>query len=204
MPRLRAPAISALIALLGLALPAYAAPAPIVFDFEDGLQGWELVGAATRVQTQVLGGEWAIFGDGAIDQSGEFPFVATAISFGPTDEVTGFSSLSVEALFVGDVTGLTLLVGINLIDNIFVAVLDSFEPAVSGGGKVWTVDVLPARQSFTIVWAALSTLPDGTVVEEPVVAFIDNITFHPVPEPGSLALLAFSLGAILIAQRRIG
>ncbi len=46
-------------------LPAHAAPAPIVFDFEDGLQGWELSGSAQRVQTQVLGGEWAIFGDGA-------------------------------------------------------------------------------------------------------------------------------------------
>ena len=63
MPRFRAPAISALIALLALALPAHAAPAPIVFDFEDGLQGWELVLAAQRVQTQSLGGEWAIFLD---------------------------------------------------------------------------------------------------------------------------------------------
>ncbi len=36
MSRLRAPAISALLALLGLALPVQAAPAPIVFDFEDG------------------------------------------------------------------------------------------------------------------------------------------------------------------------
>ncbi len=61
MPRLRATAISALIVLLGLALPVQAAPAPIVFDFEDGLQGWELHGGATRVQTQVLGGEWTIF-----------------------------------------------------------------------------------------------------------------------------------------------
>ena len=63
MPRLRAPAFSAFIVLLGLALPAYAAPAPIVFDFEDGLQGWTLVLAAQRVQTQSLGGEWAIFLD---------------------------------------------------------------------------------------------------------------------------------------------
>ena len=46
MPRFRASAISALIALLGLALPVWAAPEPIVFDFEDGLQGWELHGSA--------------------------------------------------------------------------------------------------------------------------------------------------------------
>ena len=30
--------------------------APIVFDFEDGLQGWELQGSAERVQIQGLGG----------------------------------------------------------------------------------------------------------------------------------------------------
>ncbi len=67
MPWVRASIVSALIAFLSLALPAQAAPAPIVFDFEDGLQGWELHGAATRVQTQVLGGEWAIFMDNLVD-----------------------------------------------------------------------------------------------------------------------------------------
>ena len=55
------------IATIGLALPVQAAPAPIVFDFEDGLQGWELHGGATRVQTQVLGGEWAIFMDNLVN-----------------------------------------------------------------------------------------------------------------------------------------
>ncbi len=34
------------IATIGLALPAWAARAPIVFDFEDGLQGWTLGGSA--------------------------------------------------------------------------------------------------------------------------------------------------------------
>ena len=57
------------IATIGVALPAQAAPAPIVFDFEDGLQGWELHGAAFRLPTQILGGEWAIFGDGIVDES---------------------------------------------------------------------------------------------------------------------------------------
>ena len=37
--RLLAPS---LVALLGFAVPAYAAPEPIVFDFEDWLQGWTL------------------------------------------------------------------------------------------------------------------------------------------------------------------
>ncbi len=53
----------ALVALLSLALPVQAAPALIVFDFEDGLQGWTVEGSPQRVQTQVLGGDWAIFAD---------------------------------------------------------------------------------------------------------------------------------------------
>ncbi len=63
------------IATIGLALPVQAAPAPIVFDFEDGLQGWELHGSAQRVQTQVLGGEWAIFGDGVLSPLTELKLI---------------------------------------------------------------------------------------------------------------------------------
>ena len=33
--------------------------------------------------------------------------------------------------------------------------------------------------------------------------FIDNITFHPVPEPSTLAMLGLSLAAHGIARRRI-
>ena len=96
MPRVRASVVSALVAFLSLALPAYAAPAPIVFDFEDGLQGWELHGSAQRVQTQVLGGEWAIFGDGFV-APGEFGG-GTFISI--RADLTNVASISVEQFFV--------------------------------------------------------------------------------------------------------
>ncbi len=41
------------------------------------------------------------------------------------------------------------------------------------------------------------------VLVPPVVAFIDNITFHPVPEPSTLAFFAVALGALVIGRRRI-
>ena len=47
---------------------------------------------------------------------------------------------------------------------------------------------------------------DGVVLERSateVLAFIDNITFHPVPEPGTLTLLALSLAALLIVRVQI-
>lgn len=74
------------IATLGLALPVQAAPAPIIFDFEHGLQGWEPYVTATRVQTQVLGGEWAIFLDG---------FLGAVIPFIPED-LQAIESVPVE------------------------------------------------------------------------------------------------------------
>ena len=67
----------AAVALL-MSTSSHAAPEPIVFDFGGGLQGWELGGTAQRVRTQVLGGEWAIFGDGILEPGG----------FGRVDGVT--------------------------------------------------------------------------------------------------------------------
>ena len=64
-----------------LLAPTPAHAGTIVFDFEDGLQGWELFGSAQRVQTQLLGGEWAIFGDGFLDQLVDGPRSFTSISF---------------------------------------------------------------------------------------------------------------------------
>ncbi len=166
----------ALIATLFLAVvavfvpSAQAAPAPIVFDFEDGLQGWELHGATQRVQTQVLGGEWAIFGDGFIEGEATLITLPTL----PEEFPLGDFSVSWDMLFLdGDKEG-PWLVTFDIIDN-------------------------PFFGQTTISWRIRSVdVPVGRVV-----AFIDNITFHPVPEPSTLALLAFSLVALVIARRRI-
>ncbi len=165
MLRLRAPAISALIALLGLALPVHAVPAPIVFDFEDGPQGWILGGSAQRVQTQVLGGEWAIFLDG---------FLGAAISFIPED-LQAIGLVTFDQLII-DGSGSTLVSqGSCLINN-------TFTDCITIGFVQRVIGMDPP---------------------EPAVVFIDNITFHPVPEPGTLGLLAVSLVALGIYRRRV-
>ena len=66
MHTLRLSAVSVLLIQLGFAIPAYAASAPIVFDFDDRLQAWELHESAQRVQAEILGGQWVIFRDGPI------------------------------------------------------------------------------------------------------------------------------------------
>ena len=154
------------IATIGLALPAQAAPAPIVFDFEDGLQGWELHGGATRVQTQVLGGEWAIFLDGFLEGG--------ASIFIPGDLQTVGSVTFDQLTIAGSGSVVPVLRRVALVNNVLTDFIEIGFPVVQGG-----------------------------VRPEPPIAFIDNITFHPVPEPGTLGLLAGSLAALVIARCRI-
>ncbi len=179
---------------------AQAAPAPIVFDFEDGLQGWELQGSAQRVQTQILGGEWAIFGDGRrFERPGQ-----TAIRM--EADLTGIASISVEQFFLdGREDGLILFVagecsegGVPSCIGLDVGPFVILEP---GNPSLMTVDVRSIGENLgiSIIWFGTRTAPSPTAL----VAFIDNITFHPVPEPGTLGLLAGSLVALVIARRRI-
>ncbi len=181
------------IATIGVALPAQAAPAPIVFDFEDGLQGWELGGAAQRVQTQVLGGEWAIFGDGQ---------VGARASMSIEMDLTDIASISVEQfLIAGDEDGLRSLRFTEIIGHTIIVHLESFDVIESGNPSVRALDVssLTGVRPIEFIWGFGS----GTEPPLRIVAFIDNITFHPVPEPGTLGLLAGSLAALVIARRRM-
>ena len=142
---------------------AEAAPAPIVFDFEDGLQGWELLGSAQRVQTQVLGGEWAIFLDG---------FLGATIGFIPED-LQAIGSVTFDQLIINGSGSIPVSQGSCLINN-------TFTDCITIGFVQRVIGMDPP---------------------EPAVGFIDNITFHPVPEPGTLGLLAAGLAAVVLLRR---
>ncbi len=186
-------------------LRAEAAPAPIVFNFEDGLQGWELSGSAQRVQTQILGGEWAIFGDGLLGE--------TSISIDL--DITNVRSISVEQFFAGDAS-------LSFLGTSFLSIVVDSVRGVAGT-LLSQSTANPGTRAFGLGgpgFEGVSTItflwrPIGFVVDclpspcpplppDHRLGFIDNITFHPVPEPSTLALLAISLGAILIARQRVG
>jgi hypothetical protein len=156
-----------LIALAGAALLAVqstpAAPAPLVSDFEDGLQGWELHGAATRVQTQILGGEWAIFGDGLVEGGAA---ISIQIDFREIGSIT-FDQFLVD----GEGISVSVRQIVDLIENVFIP-------------------------SIVIEWVDVS--------DAPLAAFIDNITFHPVPEAASVLLLGLGLIGLAAARTRSG
>ncbi len=179
------------IATIGLALPVHAAPAPIVFDFEDGLQGWELSGSAQRVQTQVLGGEWAIFGDWLIEGGASITMEM---------DLTNVGSISVVQFFVdGNEDGLLFFLGIDLIENIRIGTFSTLDVVEPGNPSLRVVDVRIMEPDVVgFFWG----FDSESVSLPPIVAFIDNITFHPVPEPSTLALLAFGLAALAVRDKR--
>lgn len=156
---------------------------PIVFDFEDGLQGWELNGVQ-RVQTQLLGAERAMFGDGFLSTGFDGPSLTLVTN------LIKVGSISLEAFFLnGEAGDFTLMIeGSNFHIHRAFQVVQPGNPSVLavalGNGRVIS-DFRILRRDITFPFPSDSDL----------VAFIDNITFHPVPEPGTLLLLAMSLAA---------
>ncbi len=159
--------------------PAQAAPAPIVFDFEDGLHGGELSGTAQRVQTQLLGGEWAIFGDG----------------FNPANtKLTLFTPLGFRI-----VDGFVLPWRVSF---------DLFTVEGEGKVEAslffsHCTNAIPPSCGLAVLveWSGIKSFPPFG--NGPIAAFIDNVTVYPVPEPSTLLLLAVCLAALMIYRRRI-
>lgn len=211
-------ALAPLALLLVLPLPAYAAPAPIVFDFEDGLQGWELQGSAQRVQTEALGGEWAIFGDGlvldTIDLIEDIVIRVSNTGMSLEVDLTDVASMSLEQFFAGDVAQGTDFVGVLLslgvIENIFIGIsilAESPNPAANPGVRTFDLGDLVGVHQLTIGWAC-QTCPPGfpdVPPEDPASAlgFIDNITFHPVPESSSWLLLSLGIAGMVMIRRKL-
>ena len=197
MPRIRFLLVLACFVTCSLRAQA----APIVFDFEDGLQGWELHGAS-RHEVDVLGGRFAIFGV-------DFSSISIAI------DLTDIREMTFDRLFTGDDPRS---------QNSFVAVLvgpvGAFGTVLGAGESLLAnennpkpnpdtrkLDLGPfaGPRRVTFLWNAFSCSPEDL---DPCFGinfpgYVDNITFHPVPEPGTLALLAVSLTTLAIYRRRV-
>ena len=192
---------------------AQAAPAPIIFDFEDGLQGWTLSGSAQRVQTQVLGGEWAIFGDGSAEAG-----ALLSIDIDPTE----LASISVEQFFAGDASTGTDFLFIFLLSleppptegpslaAQFFRLTDSPDPTANPGLRTFRLNRSPERpfeglHRVSIGWGnpLLVCLDGACIPPDAFLGFIDNITFHPVPEPSSWLLLSLGIAGIVMIRRKL-
>ena len=194
---IRALLTSTLLAFCIATPSAQAASAPIVFDFEDGLQGWAIFGSPQRVQTQVLGGDWAIFADGRVRTlsvgargvilPGQDPSIEIEM------DLTDIASISLEQFFVeGNEDNLFFINGV-------FSRLDVIEP---GNPSLRAVDVssVTGVTEVRFFWG-FPTVDEG--LPPPIVAFIDNITFHPVPEPSSWLFLSLGIAGVGMIRRKL-
>jgi hypothetical protein len=211
---------------LFLLWPVRASATPIVFSFEDGLQGWELDGSAQRIQTQVLGEEWAISGDGLVEDGASISIEI---------DLTEIASVSLEQFFAGDAAAGTDFLqiwfrrldlpepGPGPIDELQTEMIgwdlrDTSNPSENPGLRVAPV---PRSSSFPlegvhevkIKWGVspfVCTNPplECHIVEpdspDDFLGFVDNITFHEIPEPSTTLLLALGLAGIAGMRREKG
>jgi hypothetical protein len=162
---------------------------PVVFDFEDGLQGWS--SSAMRVPTQVLGREWAIFGDGLMGGTGGG---GAALSI--EADLTNVASIALDLFYLGEFTdgnvpivsrmtvrsqeiGLAFPVGIRL------------DRAANPGKRVFDVSTVTGVSLITIGWGmGVSCFPedpdcppeDLLFPKDRLLAILDNIAFVPFEE----------------------
>ena len=188
---------------------------PVVFDFEDGLQEWTPGGSVQRVATQVLGGDWAIFGDGLSEISlAEGNTLRLAF-----DVPTALSAIELDLFFLGDWDGAVPELVVSAAAQPFgspaVLPLQSMtapDPAIllSNPGLRVRDDLaaLGPLESITIAWTISPCFipPGGSCVEtdDRLLALVDDITLKSVPEPGTAGLVTLGLGSAWLAGLRSG
>ena len=116
-------------------------------------------------------------------------------------DLTGIASISIEHFFVGgDEETVFIAVG-NLSNGVLQGSLLRNRVIEPGNPSILSADLrpFPGVKIVQIVWDN----PLNPDKFPSTVAFIDNITFHPVPEPSTWALLALSLAVLVTARHRM-
>lgn len=214
--------------LLALAQPAAAAPfvpdfsdGPVVFDFEDGTDGWVLEGAALWqsqqalewIETAALGGSHAIRGASrgpALFLSGGLLFVNTPFAEMQMDvDLTSVGAVGFDHFFSGEAPDDTWFASAIIVDTIFVGgfftpsfyELDPI-PDTGSGHQLFDARSWTGVHGLMILWGCFDACTPG--IWFPGDGYIDNVTLYPVPEPSPLALWAAGLLGLLLWRRRLG
>jgi hypothetical protein len=170
---------------------------PYSFDFETGLQGWKLEGSAERVNTQVLSGEWAIFGDGLADDPARMSIEL---------DLTDVASIEVDRFYLGGFDGVAAVtLRVERDGNPFFTA--AFDASANPARLLFDVGNLPGERQVTVEWS--SGVPCGTpelscpavIPPTAFLALVDNITFQPIPEPSTLLLALIGLASAAAVAR---
>lgn len=162
----------------------------VIFDFEDGLQGWKPLGSAQRLNTRTLNGLWAVFAEA---QFSERNGISLEI------DLSNVAAIQLDSLFFGDLQELGRLL-LLLESGGASDVLRFFpEPGESAPSpRMLKVDVsdIEGPWKVSILWTH-DLIAVGRL--GPIPGVIDNITLVPIPEPTTVGLLSMGL-ALLVAS----
>jgi hypothetical protein len=187
---------------------------PVVFDFEDGLQGWTASGSVERLATDALDGEWALFGNGLVLTGVN----VGGIIIGTYDnaisidiDLTGVGWLELDQLYLGDPATGTDFIGVlerfELIPAIFIGKfvpLSGPDPLANPGTRRLSLHGHTGVETLTLGWGCYvcpdpADLPPDT---SPLASgLIDSITLYSIPEPTTALLLACGLAGLGVPRR---
>jgi len=186
---------------------------PVVFDFEDGLQGWT-AGSVERVATDVLGGDWALFADGLMFSELEVGGVVFAINENVITiemDLTEVAWLELDQLYLGEASSGTDFVGelvlIPITPSISISALLTLsdpDPLANPGRRRLDLRDRNGVDTLRLIWACFKCPEfDAPLPGEPLAAsgYIDNITLYSIPEPATALLLACGLVGLGVRRR---
>ncbi len=184
------------IAVITIALTRHASASPLIFDFESGLQGWTL-GTVERMLGAPLGGDFAMFGEGSGDGApiGTGPFMWIELN------LSGYSSVTFSQFLVSPADPLINFVNLSIrpvpdpggffgLDPGFSQLATAEDPTPNPDLRFVDLSAFEGLHRVSFLWATVNLTPYS--------GFVDDVTFHPVPEPSTAVLVSLGL-AILAA-----
>ncbi len=116
-------------------------------------------------------------------------------------DLTDIASISLEQFFIsGDEDGLWLFRGP---EDSMGGIFTSFAVIEPGNPSLRAVDVSRLTGVYFLqVWWGFDVPPWGSL-PGPIVAFIDDITFHPVPEPSSWLSLSLGIAGVMTMRKKL-
>ncbi len=180
-----------------------AAAAPVVFDFEDGEQGWLLISGAQRQETSALGGSFAVFGtDSAklrleLDLTNIESFTLEQLWLSPVQETINLVTVVVNGT---DANGNSMTNrdrdGVSLIG-------DAANPFPNPDLRSFDISGFEGIGALSIIWNSFVCAPEDPCVERNFIGYVDNISFHAVPEPSSWLLLSLGIAGMVMLRRKL-
>jgi hypothetical protein len=188
------------IVMIAITMTRHASATSLSFDFESGLQGWTL-GTVERVSGAPLGGDFAIFGEG---MGSEAPIDTGPVMWIELD-LSLYSSITFSQFLVSPADPLINFVGLAIrpvpdpgglfgLDPGISLLVTAQDPSPNPDLRRVDISDFEGLHRVSFLWTAVNLTPYS--------GFVDDVTFHAVPEPSTASLVLFGLAIVSAGASR--